>query len=72
MIEQILGWIGNICFFYGVYTLAKKNISGFYINSFANLLYTIQSILMQNWALLFCSIGLLTLNIYGIVNWRKK
>ena len=71
-IEQLLGWIGTILFFYGVYALAKKNILGFYANSIANILYAIQSILMHNWALLACSLGLLIINLYGIYNWSKK
>lgn len=69
--EQILGWIGNLLFFYGVYSLAKKNILGFYSNALANISYAIQSIMMHNWALLFCSIGLLIINLYGIYKWQK-
>jgi len=71
IIEQILGWTGTLFFFYGVYALAKKNVLGFYSNGMANILYGIQSILMQNWALLICSIGLLIINIYGIIKWSK-
>jgi len=72
MIEQILGWIGNGLFFYGVYALARKNVLGFYSNAMANFMYGTQAILMFNWALLICSLGLLLLNIYGILNWRDK
>ena len=72
MIEQILGWIGTILFFYGVLALASKHASGFYANGTANLLYAIQGIMMSNWPLLACSIGLFIINIYGITNWSQN
>jgi len=72
MIEQILGWIGTLLFFYGVWALAVKKISGFYSNALANILYAIQGILMNNYPLIVCSIGLLFINLYGINNWRIK
>lgn len=72
MIEQILGWIGTCLFFYGVWALAMKKINGFYANALANILYAIQGILMKNYPLVVCSIGLLIINIYGINNWRIK
>lgn len=72
MIEQILGWLGTICFFYGVWALGSKNISGFYANSIANILYAIQGCIMGNYPLVVCSIGLLIFNIYGIKQWSKN
>lgn len=69
---QILGWIANILFFGGVYALGKKNIIGFYCNGIANILYIWQSIMMNNIALLGLSIGLVILNIKGILEWRKN
>lgn len=72
MIEQILGWIGTFLFFYGVWALGGKKISGFYVNSAGNILYAIQGMLMQNYPLVACSLGLLVMNIYGIYNWRTR
>ena len=72
MLEQSLGWIGNVFFILGVYMLGDKNIKGFYLNTIANMLYVYQSILMNNQALLWLSIGLAILNIKGIYQWRKK
>jgi len=72
MINQLLGWIGTLLFFYGVYALAIKRSHGFLINILANIAYGIQAILMNNWALLVCSIGLAFVNLYGIYNWRTK
>lgn len=71
MMEQYLGWIGNIFFIWGVYALGKKNILGFYSNSIANALYLWQAIIMQNSPLLYLSLGLFILNIKGILEWRK-
>lgn len=69
---QTLGWIANFLFFYGVYSLGKKNIIGFYCNTIANILYLWQSIIISNWALLGLSIGLSIVNIMGIWEWSKK
>ena len=71
MIGQILGWIGNILFICGVYALGKKNVNGFYSNAVANLLYAWQSIIMNNPALFWLSIGLMILNLKGIYSWKK-
>lgn len=71
MLESILGWIGNILFIYGVYALGKKRIIGFYANTFANLLYFAQAIIMNNNPLIWLSIGLGYLNVKGIIEWRK-
>lgn len=71
-LTQILGWAGNILFFCGVHALGKKNIIGFYCNGLANLLYAVQSIIMNNPALFWLSMGLIILNISGIVEWSKK
>lgn len=72
MLNEILGWGANIFFIYGVYALGKKNIKGFYLNCIANLLYVVQSYLMDNSALLWLSLGLIILNIKGIINWSKE
>lgn len=72
MIEQTLGWIGNIFFIYGVYALGKKQTRGFYFNAFANLLYAWQSVLMNNIPLFWLSIGLIVLNLKGIYEWSNS
>ena len=69
-VEQTLGWIGTGLFFYGVWALAKMKISGFWANGVANLMYMAQGILMKNWALVACSVGLFIINIYGIREWK--
>ena len=69
---ELLGWLGNLFFIYGVYKLGKKAVIGFYANSLANLLYAGQSIIMSNSPLLWLSIGLLILNIKGIYEWSRS
>lgn len=71
MLEEILGWVGNILFVYGVYALGKKNIYGFHINSIANLLYAWQSIILNNSPLFWLSLALIVLNLKGIYEWKK-
>lgn len=70
MISQILGWVANGFFLYGVWILGNKNIRGFYANIIANFLYIIQSIIMNNSALLWCSIFLILINAKGIYQWK--
>jgi len=72
MNNQIIAWIANLLFIYGVWVLGNKNVKGFYAVSIANLLYTWQSFLMQNSALCFLSISLLIINIIGIYKWQFK
>jgi len=72
MIEQSLGWAGNIFFIIGVYILGKKNVHGFWFNSIANGLYVIQSIMLNNQALFWLSVGLMFLNLKGIYEWNKN
>lgn len=71
MIDYI-GWIGNVFFLWGVYALGKKNILGFYANSIGNALYLWQAVIMNNPALMWLSIGLVMLNIKGVLEWRKN
>ena len=70
--ENVLGWIANIFFVYGVYAIGKKNVHGFYSNSIANLLYAFQSIYMANHALFWLSLLLIALNLKGIYEWQFK
>ena len=68
---NILGWIGNILFVYGVYGVSKKNISGLYGCALANFLYIVRAQILSDVPLLVLSIILCSINIYGIYNWSK-
>ena len=68
---DILGWIGNIGFIFGSYLLAKRKVSGFYCFAFANTLYIISGFLAHLTSLSLISIYLVSMNIYGIINWNN-
>jgi len=70
--NEILGWIGNVFFLWGVYALGKKDIKGFHSNIIGNVLYAVQAILMNNMSLLILCIGLVILNIKGILEWGRQ
>ena len=72
ILYEIIGWISNLFFIFGVYLIAKKNINGFYCNILGNLLYAIQSTICSNYSLFFLSLGLIGLNIYSVFEWSKK
>lgn len=69
---EYIGWIGNACFIFGVFLLAKKKSEGFIANIFGNILYSIQGKLMGLSSLFILSIFLVLINLYGYYNWRKK
>ena len=70
--EQILGWLGNIGFLLGAILLAQKRVSGFYFQIIANLLYLIQSSMMNNLSLFWLSLILIIINSYGVYQWKIK
>ena len=69
--EQILGWLGNMGFLFGALLLTRQNINGWPLQIIANALYVLQSYLLKNYALLWLSIILIFVNIYGCYNWNK-
>lgn len=71
-IPDIIGWVGNVFFIWGVYALGKKNIKGFYSNAFGNFMYVVQAYLLGIPSLFWLSWGLIVLNIKGIIEWRKE
>lgn len=71
-IEQIIGWVGNYGFFLGAVLVANKKISGWVCQLIANVLYIYQSWLMGNNSLMWLSIVLGCVNIYGVYQWSRK
>ncbi|MFA5048523.1 MAG: nicotinamide mononucleotide transporter [Patescibacteria group bacterium] len=69
---QIIGWISNLLFLIGGIYLCKKNVLGFYFQLFGNILYIWQSIILNNISLMWLSLILGIVNIYGIYEWNKK
>ena len=72
MILQIIGWIGTGLFIAGGWLIARKNLTGFYLNATANLLYLWQSIYMNNHPLFFLSLLLIYINFEGVYKWQFK
>lgn len=69
---EIIGWVGNICFFLGAILTAKKNKWLFLWQILGNVFYALQAGLMHNFSLLFLSIVLIGINIWGWYNWIPK
>lgn len=69
---DVIGWIGNIFFIYGVYALGIKRVHGFHCNTIGNIMYAIQGIMMQLPSLVALSLILIGLNVKGIIEWTKK
>jgi len=70
--SQSLGWFGNLLFFISAILLAKKNSWGWIGQFLANVLYIIQSFILNNPSLLWLSVGLGLFNLYGLWEWTKK
>lgn len=71
-LPDIIGWVGNVFFIYGVWAIGERKISGFYFNFFGNLAYVIQGLLVSLYSLTFLSILLMGLNILGIIKWQNE
>ena len=69
---QILGWIANMFFVYGVWIIGNKNVKGFYLNALGNLFYAWQAPYTNNHPLFWLSILLILINLKGIYQWQFK
>lgn len=72
LIPDIIGHVGNIGFILGAFLISRKNIYGFFALGWGNIAYIIQGFIIGTYSLVFISLYLLLMNIYGIYNWRKK
>ena len=69
---ELIGWLGNFAFICGAIGLAKKKpISCMILNIVGNAMYCWQAILMYNFSLMWLSIGLASINAYGVYKWQK-
>ena len=71
MINEILGWSGNFCFFWGIIAFSNKHISAWYAQIIANAFYVIQSYNIKNWPLFWLSVILIFMNLYGLIKWLR-
>lgn len=68
---DIIGWIGNIFFVYGVFALGHKQVRGFWCNMVGNILYAGQGAMLELPSLIVLSALLVFLNIKGVLAWTK-
>jgi len=74
LLADIFGWIGNVGFILGLFYLArlKKPIPSMWWNIFGNSLYALYSFLLQTPSLVVLSLILISMNLYGIYQWKKE
>ena len=70
-IADLIGWIGNLFFIYGVWAIGEKRVNGFYFNFVGNFAYVVQGYMKGTSSLLVLSFLLMFLNVQGILKWRK-
>lgn len=70
----VLGLVGWLLAFCGVYLIGEKDVRGFYLNILANALLITDAVLFAHWSLVFAMLAFTTLNVINIWKWqfRKK
>ncbi len=67
----LLGFIGWMMTFYGVYQIGNLNIRGFYWTLAAEVLIITDALLFGHWSLICASVIFTFLNIRNIHKWRR-
>jgi len=67
-----LGWVATAILLIGYYLNAKKYTCSFIVWLAGNALMAVYAYLIQSFSVVFLSIILIGLNIYGYVNWKKS
>lgn len=67
----MLGWIGWLMVFIGVYKLGNKDIKGFYWNIAAEVLLITDAIKFDHWSMVAAGVVFTALNVVNIFKWRK-
>lgn len=67
----LLGFIGWMMTFYGVYQIGNLNIRGFYWTLSAEVLIIADALLFGHWSLICASVIFTALNIRNIRKWRR-
>lgn len=71
LISEVLGWLGNIFFVVGAFIMAQRKRNAFIHQIIGNVFYVGQAYIMLNWSLGILSIGLIGVNIWSILNWKR-
>ena len=69
--HDILGWIANVFFVFGMISLAHKKIKGFYFNTVGNVIYIEVGRQTETYSLMVISVFLICVNVYGVWKWKK-
>jgi len=67
----LIGFVGWLMVFYGVWLLGNKDIRGFYWNLSAEALLIFDAILFGHFSLIFSCLVFSTLNIINIIKWKR-
>lgn len=67
----MIGFVGWLMVFYGVWLLGNKDIRGFYWNLSAEALLIFDAILFGHFSLIFSCLVFSTLNVINIYKWKR-
>lgn len=68
----MIGFVGWLMVFYGVYLLGNKDIRGFYWNLSAEALLIFDAILFGHFSLIFSCVIFSILNIINVIKWKRN
>jgi len=69
---EYLGWFATGILLVGYYLNAKQNISSWILWFIGNSLMTFYAYAIQSYSVVFLSIILVIMNVYGYLNWKKS
>ena len=72
MVTECIGWFANILFVIGCISIARKNATGFYVNTAGNICYVVIGTMKGMPSLIGISFFLICTNTYGIIRWSKQ
>jgi len=68
----LLGYVGWVMAFWGVYLIGEKNVKGFYINIAANVFLIVDAIMFAHFSVIFAMMIFTTLNVINIWKWQFR
>lgn len=71
MLITILGWVATVTLLVGYVLNAKKYISSWLVWMLGNTMMSVYGLAIQSYSLVFLSVVLVGLNVYGLASWRR-
>ncbi len=68
----IIGFVGWLMTFYGVYQIGNLNIRGFYWMLAAEALIITDALAFGHWSLIFASVIFFSINTRNVIKWRRN